>query len=471
MAKKLTLTEFLDTLEKSKLLEPGRLTAFCQDQPEALTAIELADRMVKEGLLTKFQAENLLKGRWHRYFLGPYRVLDRVGMGSNGMVYLCEHTKMKRRVAVKVLQAEKAQNEEAVRRFEREAMAAAAVRHPNIVHAYDLCREDRLHYFVMEYVDGVNLLKKLTDHGRLAPRDAAEYLRQAASGLQVAHEAGVIHRDVKPSNLMITSAGQVKLLDLGLARYAGDEMELTRGDAVLGIAAYIAPEQAANSHTADARCDVYSLGATFYVAITGKKPPVYGDKVTPPPARTPAEEVDYRKLLDVIRKMMAPKPQDRYQTAAEVVIAITEFLKPGSPETVGTEGVTHTPHAVKPAPAPAQSLSVDTPAPSGAFSESGDRGGVAIAHQSATTTRAILPPIFKPMDPPSLPAIDRPLLPSRPTAPPPSVAEAQPVVAPAPTRQSLTTHATQAQSSVLSWVFLALASLAFVAAGAYMIWG
>jgi serine/threonine protein kinase len=123
---------------------------------------------------------------------------------------------------------------------------------------------------------------------------------------------------------MVNKDERVKVLDLGLARYAGDDVNLTRGDAVLGLAAYIAPEQASNSHSVDGRADLYGLGATFYLAITGKKPPVYG-KFDPPPARAPSEEPDYQKLMGVVKKMMALRPEDRYQSARDVIAVLDEM--------------------------------------------------------------------------------------------------------------------------------------------------
>jgi serine/threonine protein kinase len=327
MAKPQTLAEFVALVEKSQLIDPAKLPTPAADPSTAGTdtAVAFADRLVIDGLLTRFQADHLLRGKWSGFHLGPYKVLDKIGTGTNSQVYLCEHTKMRRRVAVKVLQADKAQDAEVVKRFEREARAAAAIRHPHIVHAFDLSREGRMHYLVMEYVDGESLLKRLTATGRASPSDAANWLWQAATGLQVAHDAGIVHRDLKPSNLMVTRDGQVKILDLGLARYAGDDENLTRGGAVLGLAAYIAPEQACDSHNVDARADVYGLGATFWLALTGKKPPVYGD-FTPPGPRSADEKGDYDRLLGVIRKMMALKPDDRYQSAGEVAAAASPML-------------------------------------------------------------------------------------------------------------------------------------------------
>lgn len=322
MTKLLTADQFLDALTQSNLLDADRVRQFVEAEGSDHTAPTLAERMTAAGLITRLQAHNLLAGRTQGYFVGPYKLLDKLGNGATGQVYLAEHVRMRRRVALKVLQAEKARSPEAVKRFEREAKAAAAIRHRNIVHAYDFSRDEHMHYLVMEYIEGRNVLQILTEDGRLGPREAARLMRQAANGLQFAHQSGVVHRDVKPSNLMVSADGRLTLLDLGLARYDGDDENLTRGGAVLGVAAFIAPEQVADSHSVDGRADLYGLGASFWLATTGKKPPVYG-KFEPPPPRTPFETAEYEQLLAIIQKCMALKPSDRYQSAADLSTALT----------------------------------------------------------------------------------------------------------------------------------------------------
>ena len=469
MAKQLSLSEFLTVLTKSQLLEPERVQAFCGQQQEVLSAATLAERMVAAGLLTRFQSSHLLRGRWHRYFIGPYKVMDRVGTGTNSQVYLCEHTRMKRRAAVKVLQADKARSPEAVKRFEREAMAAAAIRHPNIVHAYDLGRDDRLHYLVMEYVDGRSLLQLLGEEGRMAPRQVALLLWQAASGLHVAHQAGVVHRDVKPSNLMVSRDGRLKILDLGLARYAGDDENLTRGGAVLGLAAYIAPEQATDSHNVDARADIYGLGATFWLAVTGKKPPVYG-QFAPPPPRTPAEAADYDHLIGVIRKMMALRREDRYQSAAEVVEAIGGLIQPGGAP----------PAVVTPAPrddgqdsSDGYSL-FDLPAAADDRPPPG-RTAVAAAPQriaAGASAGTPVPPSFRSAVAPLPPPATAPAAPMTALTP----ASAEPAGIPDDPFAPAAVHAVRPQPTTAPrtwspWAFLAFGVLVFLAALAYLIWG
>ncbi len=323
--------DFLAIVEKSRLmaldeLDGYRLRAAADPKPPK----QVADWMVKDGVLTAFQAELLLAGKSRPFFIGPYKVLSRIGNGSMGVVYLCEHVDMCRRVAVKVLQERRAKDEVAFQRFLREARAAAALNHPNVVHALDLGNEGNVHYLTMEYIDGVSLKDLVRKEGPLPARRLADYLRQAALGVQHAHEVGLVHRDIKPSNIMIDRDGVVKVLDLGLALFADAEEELTRG-ARLGNIAYAAPEQVQDSHTVDARADIYSLGATFYFAATGRHPtPGVGiSNDTPPPRAN--DKGDFTRLMSILQRMTAPEPANRYQTAAKVVTEMVMWVPPAPP--------------------------------------------------------------------------------------------------------------------------------------------
>src|SRR5437868_6334266 len=185
-----------------------------------------ASLLVREGVLTGFQAEQLLEGKWRRFVIGKYRVLERIGSGGMSSVYLCEHKFMRRRAAVKVLPTSMAEDPAALERFYLEARAVAALDHPNIVRAYDVDQDDDLHFLVMEYVDGVSLQDLIRREGAMSPQRATEFIRQAAMGLQHAHDtAGLVHRDIKPGNLIVDKAGTVKILDLGLARFFHEENE------------------------------------------------------------------------------------------------------------------------------------------------------------------------------------------------------------------------------------------------------
>jgi serine/threonine protein kinase len=272
--------EFLQLARKSGVLDERRLDAYLETYTatEALPAepARLAGILVRDGLLTHFQAEQFLLGKWRRFTIGKYKVLERLGAGGMGSVYLCEHKLMRRRVAVKVLPTAKADDPAALERFYREARAVAALDHPNIVRAYDIDQDDKLHFLVMEHVDGSNLQEIVKKSGPLDPIRAAHYIHQAALGLQHAHEsAGLVHRDIKPGNILVDRNGIVKVLDMGLARFFHDQEDnLTKkfDENVLGTADYLAPEQAIDSHGVDIRADIYSLGATFYFCLTGRTP-------------------------------------------------------------------------------------------------------------------------------------------------------------------------------------------------------
>src|SRR4029450_5696071 len=226
-----------------------------------------------------------------RFTIGKYKVLEKLGAGGMGQVFLCEHKLMRRRVAVKVLPTAKAEDPSSLARFYREAKAIAAVDHPNIVRAYDIDQDENLHFLVMEYVDGTNLQDLVKKVGPLDPSRACHYIYGAAVGLQHAHEIGLVHRDIKPGNILVDRAGVVKILDMGLARFFNDEEDiLTKkyDENVLGTADYLAPEQALESHTVDIRADIYSLGATFYYLLTGSPPlPPAALPPNPSSARTP----------------------------------------------------------------------------------------------------------------------------------------------------------------------------------------
>ena len=332
-----TADELFTVVEKSRLVSAAVLGNYrTRVATEPQPPNRVADRMVEDGVLTPFQAALLMEGKSRPFFVGPYKVLSRIGSGSSGVVYLCEHVSMRRKVAVKVLQGRRAKDEVSLQRFLREARAAAALNHPNVVHALDLGLENDIHYLSMEYIDGSSLMNLVRDEGPLAPRRLADYLRQAAAGLAHAHAAGLIHRDLTPSNIMVGRDGVVKLLDLGLARFADSDENLTQG-APLGVLGYIAPEQERGDDSVDARSDIFSLGATIYFGMTGRAPnPRRGVGDTPAPKARASEDDGFDQLLAIVERMMMPRPADRFQTAYEVAEAVTQFLEP--PEAAPSAG-------------------------------------------------------------------------------------------------------------------------------------
>lgn len=337
-----TVDDFLDLIQKSGVAESARVKGYVQSlvargTPASKTD-RLAESMVRDGLLTFFQAEQLLQGKWKRFFIGKYKVLERIGTGGMGQVFLCEHKLMKRRVALKVLPAVKAQDPASLERFYREARAVAALDHPNIVRAYDIDQDENIHFLVMEFVDGPNLQDLVKKVGPLEPTRAAQYAASAAVGLQHAHEMGLVHRDIKPGNVLVDRQGTVKVLDMGLARFFHDEDDhLTKkyDENVLGTADYLAPEQAVDSHSVDIRADIYSLGGTFYYLLTGSSPfpdgtvaqkLLYHQTRDPRPLRSLRPDVP-QKLAAVIETMMRKKPEQRYQTPADVVSALAPWCQ------------------------------------------------------------------------------------------------------------------------------------------------
>jgi WD40 repeat protein len=295
-----------------------------------------------------------------------YRILGLIGIGGMGTVYKAEHQLMERPVALKVIAPHLLGSPAAVERFRREMKGAARLTHPNIVAAYDADQAGAAHFLVMEYVEGTSLNRLVGDQKRLSVAQACDYVRQAALGLQHAHERGMVHRDIKPHNLMVTPAGQVKILDFGLARFAlesapaltsletaGEQQttasenphsasrgpngteSLTQVGTVMGTPDYIAPEQASDAHAADIRSDIYSLGCTLYELLAGQPPFPEGDavqKVLAHVQRSPRPVNEFRRdvppgLLRVLERMMAKDPARRYQTPTEVAQALAPFTQ------------------------------------------------------------------------------------------------------------------------------------------------
>ena len=303
--------------------------------PVPSAASDTATRLIQAGILTPFQAKLILQGKHKGFKLGPYRILNQIGAGGMGTVYLAEHADLRRRVALKVLPGRQAVDPLNVERFYREARAAAILDHPNVVHAYDVACDRGTHFLVLEYIEGDTLDRLLAARGRLPVGEAVSYAVQAAAGLQHAHEKGVAHRDIKPANLLVGRDGIVKILDLGLAEFFEDSgTKLGRASAeVMGTTDYVAPEQLRDCAAADHRADIYNLGATLYHLLTGR-PPFVGTTAAKMiahqlSAARPARDLcgDVPEGLSVVLEIMLAKdPDDRYQTAAEVVQALLPFV-------------------------------------------------------------------------------------------------------------------------------------------------
>jgi serine/threonine protein kinase len=332
-------TDFLSMVRKSGVLDEKRFSEYFSDPnelPEDPT--ECANALIKAGLLTTFQARQILSGKYRGLVLGVYKILRPLGQGGMGVVYAAEHASLQRRVALKVLPAKQARDQVTVERFMREARATAALDHPNIVRLHDVCQGAGVHFLVMELVEGKDLQTLLSETGPLHYATAVSYIAQAAAGLQHAHSKGIVHRDIKPANLMITKDGVVKILDMGLARSFTDDndnLTATLGEdgSPLGTIDYVAPEQALGQ-AVDERCDLYSLGATLFHLLTGQ-PPYKGSRtqvlmqhqVAEPPQLSKTLKINVPQTLNgVIAKMMAKKKGDRFQTAEEVIDALSPWL-------------------------------------------------------------------------------------------------------------------------------------------------
>ena len=338
-----TNEELYSLIARSGVLEESRVKAYVdriQSTGEySSDPIKLGELMVRDGLLTNFQAEQLLQGRWKRFFIGKYKVLERLGVGGMGQVFLCEHKLMKRRVALKVLPVAKSKDEATLQRFYREARAVASVDHPNIARAYDIDEDGDLHFLVMEFVDGTNLHDLVKRSGPLTWLRAAHYIYGSAVGLQHAHEMGLVHRDVKPANILVDRSGVVKLLDMGLARFFNpdedDHLTKKYDENVLGTADYLAPEQAIDSSSVDIRADIYGLGCTYYYLLTGQAPFPDGSvaqKLMWHQTKIPAAVTTFRSdvppgLIAILEKMLAKKADQRFQNPAELMGTLAGWIQ------------------------------------------------------------------------------------------------------------------------------------------------
>jgi serine/threonine protein kinase len=326
----------IELVRRCGVVADDQLAGFAEqlgpDGPARLTPEGVMGLMVEQGLLTAYQAGELAADRGAGLRLGEYRVRDRLGRGGMGQVFLAEHARLGGRVAVKVLSADLRGDPAARDRFVREARAAAAVDHPNVVRVRDADVAHDPPFLVMEYVDGVSLQAAVARHGAFEPAEAAAVGVQVARGLGAADAAGLVHRDIKPANLLIDRAGRVKILDLGIARFVGEaNSRQTETAVVLGTLDYLAPEQAIDSHAVDTRADLYALGATLYFLLTGYPPFPDGDldrKMARKQSADPAPLTGLRpdvppELAAVIHRLMARDPAERHPSpaAAEAVLA------------------------------------------------------------------------------------------------------------------------------------------------------
>ena len=333
-------SRFWQSAIQSGLMEVQGLTA-CWDAipPEKREVPEHIDRRlarqgVQQGYLTLWQAQQLLAGRTSGFRVDRYLLVDLIGHGGMGRVYLARDTRLNRLVALKILAPERINNPRAIARFQREARVGAQLQHENLVRIYDFGESNGRYFLVMEYIEGKTIGGLITTQGPMPAATAARLARQIALGLEHAHRKGLIHRDVNPYNILVNHEGIAKLADLGLAIDLAEEERVTREGATVGTFDYVAPEQARHSHAADIRSDIYSLGCTLYHMIAGQVPfpsPSLPEKLFAHQALEPRpldQLADVPAgLVEVVQRMMRKLPEERYATPLQVAQALEPFVE------------------------------------------------------------------------------------------------------------------------------------------------
>ncbi len=288
----ISVQQVCNLLSRTRLLPPEEVrTLFGRWRGEAGAGVDDLSQfrrwLVAKQYVTDFQADRLVRGRTDGYFFNDYKVLECLGVGGMAGVYKAVH-RLGATVAIKVLPPSRAKSRVAFERFKREARMAIKLKHPHLVRTYQMGKAEGLYYIVMEYLPGETLKAVLAKHGKLAPADAVRLIHQVLLGLEYVHQQGVIHRDLKPGNLMLVPPGRsgpvdpatavMKILDIGLGREVFDEnapgegRDLTAPGTILGTPAYMAPEQTKNAHAADIRSDIYGLGCVLFHCLAGRPP-------------------------------------------------------------------------------------------------------------------------------------------------------------------------------------------------------
>ncbi len=298
---------------------------------------QLADQLVQMGVLTSYQSVQLKAGKT-KLHLGPYIITDFIGQGGMGYVFKAVHELMGRESAVKVLPLHK-QTPDAIANFTREIRMQAKLDHANLVRAFDAGHDGNVHYLVVEYVPGTDLRQLVRRQRRLTMQQAAKIIMQSARGLHYAHESGLIHRDVKPGNILVTPEGVAKVSDLGLAGFMNESASDPRAGKIVGTADYLSPEQIKTPQDITAASDIYSLGCTLYYAITGKVPYPGGSPSSK--ARRHCDETPWHprrfnpevseEFVEVIADMMEKDPAARLSSAAEVAARLEPWAIDAGP--------------------------------------------------------------------------------------------------------------------------------------------
>ncbi len=345
-----SVENLLGILQRMRVMTPQEVDEIARELAPCFNdPLDLARYLVEVEWLTDYQVELLFGDRWEELSIGPYLILDRLGEGGVSEVFRAWDTIKGHQVALKVMRQNLTDRTAAAREFQRELQAVTRLSHPNVIQIHDAQRIGALHYFAMEYVEGLDLDRHVRRMGQLPLDRACEYIRQVALGLQHAHQVGLVHRDIKPANLFLVkppdrrgSDALVKILDWGLARVrleAGGETDCAEIDRdiekgmLIGTADYIAPEQARDPCLVDIRADIYSLGCTLYFLLTGE-PPFRGASLMQkllqhqdaerPKVRGVRPDVP-EELAAVVLRMMARQPEERYPIPLLVAGALRHF--------------------------------------------------------------------------------------------------------------------------------------------------
>jgi len=335
-------TEFLQLVVRSGLISESRLEAVCSelDITPDMVAERAARRLVKRMVLTPFQAERLLEGRYRGLVIDRYPVREVLGFGGMGCVFIAEDPRRKQKVALKVLSAEHALDAGMLARLKLEAAAGMKLKHPNVVRTFRIGSTGAVHYLVMELFRGITLHELVALNGPVDSAMVCDFGLQACQALSAAHEQNIIHRDLKPANFLIDQSGTLKVLDFGLALmkdHPEEEFSLSMlfGHDCLGTPDYIAPEQTTDSQHVTPTADIYSLGASLYVALTARVPfPEKSNRLKLEAHRSkklrsvrevnPAVPEEVSAIIDT---MMQKNPDDRFQSAEEAAAAFAKFAQ------------------------------------------------------------------------------------------------------------------------------------------------
>ena len=331
---------FLQRLFDSRILTEQNLSNAEEAKARHQNVESFIQDLIESKLLTKFQVEQLIAGKGDSLAFGKYIIQEKLGAGGMGQVYKAYHPEAAKLVAIKVILPQGKWDAESIKRFEREVKASEKLVHPNIIAVLDSGGINGQLFMVMELIEGKDLFELINEKGKLPVNEAVAYIIQAARALEHAHANGVIHRDVKPANLIADSKGLLKIVDMGLAKIQAGENEdivsmLTTNTAIMGSADFMSPEQTVSTKNVDARTDIYSLGASFYFLLTAKV--MYPQKTAFSKLiahrQAPISSLKFmrpevsQKLDDVYTKMVAKKVEDRYQSMTKLILDLEALEK------------------------------------------------------------------------------------------------------------------------------------------------